>query len=117
MNSIRQGELYWADLDPVVGREQAGARPVLVVSRDEINRRPLTVLVMVGTGAERVQERYATDFWVTSAESGLPNDTVFLGLQLRSVDPRRLRERIGRVAHSRLPELWDALRYLIGDDR
>ena len=118
MSSILQGEIYWADLDPVKGREQRGRRPVLVVTRDGINRLPLTVLVMVGSGAEHFhgREPYPSDLWVTAAESGLPKDTVFLGLQLRSIDPSRLSTRLGRLPSARLPEIWRLMRYLIGDD-
>ncbi len=114
---IEQGDIFWADLDPVQGREQRGRRPVLVLSRNEINRLPLTVMVLVGTGAEHVPERFATDLLVTPEESGLPKATVFMALQVRSLDPRRLGERIGRLAPDRLPEAWQCLRYLMGDDR
>lgn len=114
---VQQGEIYWADLDPVQGREQRGRRPALVVSRNEINRLPLTVLIMIGTGAERVQRRYATDLWVTKDESGLPKDTVFMGLQIRSVDLGRLTERAGIFPKTRLPEMWEVMRYIVGDDR
>ena len=114
---IEQGEIYWADLAPVQGREQRGRRPVLVISRNEINRLPLTLMVMIGTGAERVPETFATDLLVTPEESGLPKATIFLGLQVRSLDPGRLGQRIGRLPPSRLPEVWQRLRYCMGDDR
>ena len=115
--SIQQGEIFFADLDPVQGREQRGRRPVLVITRDSINRLPLTVLVMVGTGAEHYQRKdsFPSDLWVTAAESGLPKDTVFLGLQIRSLDPSRLTVRLGRLPPRRLPEVWKLVRYLIGD--
>jgi len=115
----KQGDVYWAELDPTRGREQRGRRPVLVVSRDEINRLPLTVLVMIGTSASHLDpaHRFPTDLWVTARESGLPKDTVFLGLQMRSLDPLRLTHRIGSLPETRIRELWSAVRYLIGDDR
>ena len=117
MSPIRQGEIFWADLDPVKGREQRGRRPVLVLTRDGINRLPLTVLVMVGTGAEHHQmQQYPSDLWVTAVESGLPKDTVFLGLQIRSIDPSRLGSRLGRLPPDRLTDMWKVIRYLIGDD-
>lgn len=115
--SFRQGEIYWANLDSTTGREQRGRRPVLVISRDELNRLPLTVLVMVGTGAERLSQHYPTDLWVAGAECGLPKDTVFLGLQIRSLDPSRLGARVGRIAGSRLAEVRELIRYVVGDDR
>lgn len=114
---VEQGDIYWADLDPTQGHEQRGRRPVLVLSRNEINRLPLTLLVMVGTGAERVPEPFATDLLVTAEESGLPKATVFLGLQIRSLDPGRLGERLGRLPLTRMPEVWQRVRYVMGDDR
>ena len=117
--SVEQGEVYWADLNPATGREQRGRRPVLVVSRNEVNRLPLTVLVMAGSGAEHyaTQKRFPTDIWVGAQESGLPKDTVFLGLQLRSLDRSRLTGPLGKLPAHRLPEVWDAIRYVMGDDR
>ncbi len=110
---ILQRQIYWTDLDPVRGREQQGRRPCLVLTRDPLNALPLTVLVMAGTSAERVSRRYPTDILVTAQESGLPKDTVFLGLQIRSVDPGRLVALAGRLPDCRLPEVLAVLRYLV----
>lgn len=76
--SILQGAIYWADLGPTRGREQAGRRPALVLSTNSINQLLLTVLVMIGTGAEHLDggRRYPTDLWVAAAESGLPKDSL-----------------------------------------
>ena len=71
------------------GREQAGRRPVLVLSADAINRLPLVVTVVVGTKGENVPRDYPTNVRVPAAESGLPMQTVFLCFQLRSLDPNR----------------------------
>lgn len=116
--AVKQGEIWWADLDPTRGREQRGHRPVLVLTRDSINRLPLTVLVMIGSGAEHYQrgQAFPTDIWVSAAESGLPKDTVFLGLQIRVLDPSRLTTLAGRLPASRLAEIFGTIRYLIGDD-
>ncbi len=113
-----QGEIDWVDLEPTRGREQRGRRPGLVISRDEINALPLTVLVMLGTSADRCDphRRYPTDVWVTARESGLPKDTVFLGLQMRSIDPDRLVGRAGSLPAERIPEVRAAVRFVIGDE-
>jgi mRNA interferase MazF len=113
-----QGGIYWVDLDPTVGREQRGPRPALVVGRDEINELPLTTLVMIGSGAEHFDSsrRRSTEVWVTADESGLPKDTVFLAIQLRSIDASRLGAKMGALPLERLPEAWAAIRYLLGDD-
>jgi mRNA interferase MazF len=87
---IRRGQIYFASLDPVQGRGQAGRRPVLVISSDAINRLPLVVTVVVGTDAANISRDYPVNVRVTAAESGLPRDTVFLCFQVRSLDPSRL---------------------------
>src|SRR2546427_6914225 len=86
---ISRGEIYFITLSPTHGREQAGRRPVLVVSADAINRQPLVVTVVVGTGARNVPRDYPTNVRVTARETGLPIDTVFLCFQIRSLDPPR----------------------------
>lgn len=88
--TMRRGEVYWANLDPVQGREQSGRRPVLVISSDEINRRPLVVTVVVGTKAANIDRDYPTNVRVLAKDSGLPLDTVFMCFQIRSLDPSRL---------------------------
>jgi len=88
---IQRGEIYFAKLDPTEGREQAGYRPVLVVSSDAINRQPLVVAVVAGSDAANVTRDYPTNVRATALETGLPKDTVFLCFQLRSLDPARLR--------------------------
>lgn len=70
--SIKRGEIYFVNLNPVQGREQAGKRPVLVLSIDAINQLPLVVTVVVGTKGENISRDYPTNVRVTTAESGLP---------------------------------------------
>ena len=96
---IRRGDVYFVDHNPVTGREQAGLRPVLVVSADALNAQPLVVTVVVGTAASNVPHDYPANVRVAAARSGLPLDTVFLCFQLRSLDPSRVAGRAGPVAH------------------
>ena len=86
---VSRGQIYFVSLDPVQGREQAGRRPVLVVSADAINRTPLVATVVVGTDARNVPDDYPTNVRVPAKESGLPLDTVFLCFQVRSLDQAR----------------------------
>jgi len=117
---ISRGQIYRVDLDPIRGREQAGVRPVLVVSSDSINRQPLVVSVVVGTDAARVTRDYPTNVRIRAKESGLPKDTVFMCFQLRSLDHGRFAERTGgraRLAGSlspaRMAEVEEALRLVL----
>lgn len=86
---IRRGDIYIATLDPVEGHEQSCRRPVLVISRDAINQAPLTVTVMVGSDSANYPRDYPTNVRVPAGESGLPKDTVFLGIQIRALDHSR----------------------------
>ena len=76
--TIRRGEIYFVNLNPVKGREQSGKRPVLVLSIDAINKLPLVVTVIVGTKGENINQDYPTNVRVSCVESGLPLETVFL---------------------------------------
>jgi mRNA interferase MazF len=114
---IRRGDIYFVNLNPPRGREQAGRRPVLVVSADAINRQPLVVTVVVGTEAANVPRDYPTNVRVSAAESGLPRDTVFLCFQIRSIDPQRFAGTssgaptlAGQMPSGRMAEVDEALR-------
>jgi len=114
---IRRGEIYFVDLNPVHGREQAGRRPVLVVSADAINAQPLVVTVVVGTRARNVSRDYPTNVRVPAQESGLPSDTVFLCFQVRALDPGRFPGEhgspAGRLSPARMAEIDEALRLVL----
>lgn len=86
---IGRGEVYFVDLDPVKGREQAGLRPVVVVSTDGINRKPLVVTVVIGTKGSNLTREYPSNVRVPPQASGLPLETVFLCYQVRSLDHSR----------------------------
>lgn len=112
---VQRGEVYSVNLNPVQGREQAGKRPVLVLSVDAINRLPLVVTVVVGTKGENVTRDYPTNVRVSAAESGLPMETVFLGFQLRSLDPSRFASApAGKVSGVVLEKIENAVRHCLG---
>ena len=112
---IERGDIFFVNLDPVRGREQAGQRPVVALSVDSINRLPLVVTVVVGTKGENVQRDYPTNVRVSSSESGLPMETVFLCFQLRSIDPSRFSaQRAGRLNAAALKRVEDAVRRCLG---
>jgi len=113
--TIQRGDIFFVDLNPVQGREQAGQRPVLVLSIDEINRLPLVVTVVVGTKGANVPRDYPTNVRVSPADSGLSIETVFLGFQVRSVDARRFPPtRAGKLSGMALAEVAQAVRYCLG---
>lgn len=118
---ISRGQIYFVNLSPTQGREQAGRRPVLVVSVDAINRQPLVIAVVVGTDAKNVRRDYPTNVRVTAKETGLPLDTVFLCFQIRSLDPGRFFDPnthrpnlVGSLPPTRMVEIDNALRLVLG---
>jgi mRNA interferase MazF len=112
---VKRGEIYWVNLNPVQGREQAGRRPVLVLSADAINRLPLVVTVVVGTKGENITRDYPTNVRVSPAESGLPLETVFLCFQLRSLDSSRFIESpAGKLSGEVLKKIEVAVRHSLG---
>jgi len=113
--AIQRGEVYLVNLNPVQGREQAGLRPVLVLSADTINRLPLVVSVVVGTKGENVTRDYPSNVRVSPAESGLPMETVFLCFQLRSLDPGRFTgPPAGKISGTTLEKVESAVRHCLG---
>jgi mRNA interferase MazF len=113
--AIQRGEIYFVDLDPVQGREQAGRRPVLVLSVDAINQLPLVVAVVVGTKGSNVSRDYKTNVRVPSADSGLPEETVFMCFQLRSLDKGRFPAvPAGRITGKVLQKVEHTVRHCLG---
>ena len=108
-----RGELYVADLDPVVGSEQGGLRPVLIVQNDMGNRYSPTVVVLAVT-SQLQKARLPTHVPVPAAGHGLQKDSVILAEQLRTLDKRRLHERIGRLAPEYMTAVGRALAVELG---
>ena len=94
--NVRRGEIYYADLSPVVGSEQGGVRPVLIVQNDTGNRHSPTVIAAAIT-SQTNKAKLPTHIALSAPDHGLPRDSVVLLEQVRTLDKRRLRERMGRV--------------------
>ena len=92
---IRRGELYYADLSPVVGSEQGGVRPVLVVQNDVGNKYSPTVIAAAVTS--RINKAKLPTHIELPSAYGLAKDSVILLEQIRTLDKRRLKERIGEL--------------------
>jgi mRNA interferase MazF len=109
---MQRGEIYFVNLDPVVGREQGGRRPVLVVSDDWINTRPLVILVVPGTDGANITQDWPTNVRVPAQDSGLPQETVFLCFQARALDPGRFSSPVaGRISQAKMKEIEATLRF------
>lgn len=112
---IKRGEIYYADLSPVVGSEQGGMRPVLIIQNDVGNKHSPTVIVAAIT-ARIDKAKMPTHIEVTS-DMGLDRDSVILLEQLRTIDKQRLKDRItdlGTHYPHKMNEINQALEISIG---
>ncbi len=96
MSLIRRGDIYYADLSPVVGSEQGGIRPVLIVQNDVGNRHSPTVIAAAITSRIN-KNRLPTHIEVDARSYGLARDSIVLLEQIRTLDKRRLKERMGHL--------------------
>ena len=113
--AVHRREIYFVNLNPVKGREQAGQHPVLVLSVNAINKLPLVVTVVVGTKGENISRDYPTNIRVSPEDSGLAIETIFLCFQIRSLDPKRFSDKpAGRVSDKVLEKIEAAVRYCLG---
>ena len=110
---INRGDLYSACLDPVIGSEQGGIRPVLVIQNDVGNRHSPTVIVLAVTGQVN-KARLPTHVSVPALGTGLQKDSVILAEQIRTLDKRRLREHIGTLSGDVMEKVSEALRISLG---
>ncbi len=110
---IKRGELYYADLSPVVGSEQGGVRPVLVVQNDVGNKYSPTVIAAAVT-SKLNKAKLPTHIALSATEFGLSKDSVVLLEQIRTLDKRRLKERIGELPATTMQKVNDALLISLG---
>lgn len=112
---IKKGDLYFADLSPVMGSEQGGIRPVLVVQNDVGNKYSPTIIVAAITSRQNKAD-LPTHVELEAKNNGLTKNSVVLMEQLRTIDKKRLKERIGAIDKTRLPEVNEALSVSLGID-
>jgi len=111
--SVRRGEIYYADLSPVVGSEQGGIRPVLIVQNDIGNRHSPTVIAAAIT-SQRDKAKLPTHIELNAMQYGLAKDSVVLLEQIRTIDKKRLKERMGELDITSMHKVNDALSISFG---
>lgn len=114
LQEVKRGELYYADLSPVVGSEQGGVRPVLIIQNDVGNKYSPTVIVAAIT-SQINKAKIPTHIEISSEDfAGLQKDSVILLEQLRTLDKRRLKERIGEIGKDKMKRVDNALLISLG---
>jgi mRNA interferase MazF len=107
---VRRGDVFWAYLDPTLGSEQAGRRPVVIVSRDAIlNATSIAVVVPLTTRTNK-DYIYQSQVEIKRGEAGLKVDSVAMCEQVRAVSKERLKEVIGHLEATRIAQVDAALR-------
>ena len=110
---VKRGDIFYADLSPVVGSEQGGVRPVLIVQNDTGNRHSPTVIAAAITSPTG-KARLPTHISLAAMSCGLPKDSVVLLEQIRTLDKRRLREHMGRVDETMMKQVDTAIAVSFG---
>ena len=111
--SVKRGEIYYADLSPVVGSEQGGVRPVLIVQNDVGNKHSPTVIAAAIT-SQREKAKLPTHIELEADSCGLSKDSVVLLEQIRTIDKKRLKERMGELDLNSMTQVNTALSISFG---
>lgn len=110
---IKRGDIYYADLSPVVGSEQGGVRPVLIIQNDIGNKYSPTVIATAIT-SQINKAKMPTHIELDAHEYGLSKDSVVLAEQIRTIDKRRLKEKIGHLDDKLMTRVNEALEISFG---
>ncbi len=110
---IKRGEIYYADLSPVVGSEQGGVRPVLIIQNDIGNKYSPTVIVSAIT-SQLGKAKLPTHIDLSAEKYNLPKNSVALLEQIRTLDKRRLREKVTSLGEEKMREVNRAILISLG---
>jgi mRNA interferase MazF len=110
---IKRGDIFYADLSPVVGSEQGGVRPVLIVQNDVGNKYSPTVIAAAIT-SQINKAKLPTHIEINAQEYGLAKDSVILLEQIRTIDKKRLKEKIGRLDEELMDKVNEAINVSFG---
>ena len=113
LSNVKRGEIYYADLSPVVGSEQGGMRPVLIVQNDIGNRHSPTVIAAAITSQQN-KARLPTHIEISAQTYGLSKDSVVLLEQVRTLDKKRLREKMGCLDQQTMNKVDSAIAVSFG---
>ena len=113
MSIVKRGDIYYADLSPVVGSEQGGMRPVLIVQNDTGNTHSPTVIAAAIT-SQTGKARLPTHIELDAQSVGLSRDSVILLEQIRTIDKSRLRERMGKLDDTTMTKVDNAIAVSFG---
>lgn len=111
--TVKRGDIFYADLSPVIGSEQGGIRPVLIIQNDVGNKYSPTVIVAAIT-SQINKAKMPTHIEINGEEYGLSKDSVILLEQIRTIDKKRLKEKTGHIDDELLLDISYALKISVG---
>ena len=111
--TVRRGDIFYADLNPVIGSEQGGTRPVLVVQNDIGNKYSPTIIITAIT-SQINKAKLPTHIEIKAGSYGLVKDSVVLLEQIRTIDKKRLKEKIGRCYENLMEQIDKLLQVSLG---
>ena len=109
---VKRGDIYYADLSPVIGSEQAGVRPILVIQNDVGNKFSPTIIGIAITSKQKA--KLPTHIQIEGSKYGLDKDSVILAEQIRTLDKRRLKEKVGRLDKDTMEKVKRAIEISFG---
>ena len=110
---IKRGDLYYADLSPVIGSEQGGVRPVIVIQNNIGNKYSPTIIVAAIT-SQINKAKLPTHIEISANEYGLSKDSVILLEQIRTIDKKRIREKIGCLDNNMMLKVDNSIQISLG---
>ncbi|WP_071131709.1 type II toxin-antitoxin system PemK/MazF family toxin [Enterococcus timonensis] len=110
---VKRGDIYFADLSPVIGSEQGGVRPVLIVQNNLGNHFSPTVIVAAIT-AKMAKPKLPTHIGINAEQTGIEKDSVILTEQIRTIDKSRLKERVCHLSVELMAQVDQALKISLG---
>lgn len=113
--TVKRGDIYYADLSPVVGSEQGGIRPVLIVQNDVGNKySPTVIAAAITSQKDKSKLPMPTHIALHSQDCGLSKDSVVLLEQVRTIDKKRLKEKMGKLDTASMSQIDQALSISFG---
>ena len=112
-SNVKRGDIFYADLSPVVGSEQGGTRPVLIIQHDPGNR-PSPPVIAAALTSQTGKARLPPHINIAGGSVGLSRDSVILLEQIRTIDKRRLREHMGKLTEEQMHKVDNAIAVSFG---
>ena len=109
MKDIKRGQIYYADLSPVIGSEQGGLRPVLIIQNDIGNRYSPTTIIAIIT-SRHTKAKLPTQYWLDKGKGGLACDSMVECEQIRTIDKKRLKQLMGTIGEQDQKEIDKKIR-------